>query len=135
VLFQRGSPESNDPDKPKEEKIEPGPTPGPVKAGGVVLWLYERSLSIVLFVLFLLSWLAHAYGGMKEYNSDREFFKEPPVGLVEFMGSSRFWFESFQNWQSEFLSMAAIIVFSIYLRQKGSSQSKPVEAPHSQTSG
>jgi hypothetical protein len=133
VLYQRGSPESKDPDKPEEEKIEPGPKPWAVRRGGVWLWLYERSLSIVLLLLFLLSWLAHGWGGLKEYNSDRQFFHEPPVTLGVYMRSARFWFESFQNWQSEFLSIAAIVVLSIYLRQKGSSQSKPVEAPHSQT--
>ena len=133
VLFQRGSPESRDPDGEEPTEIEPGEKPWAVKKGGVWLTLYRHSLSIALFSLFIVSWLAHAVGGMKAYNHERAFEGDPPVSLGDFMQSSRFWFESFQNWQSEFLSVAVLVILSIYLREDKSSQSKPVEAPHSQT--
>ena len=123
VLFQRGSAESHDPDeKPDPEKPRPD-SPWPVKRGGLWLALYRRSLTLALFALFVLSFLLHAYGGAKEEH----------VGLFAYIGTSKFWFESFQNWQSEFLSVAAMVILSIWLRQAGSPESKPVEAPHSQT--
>lgn len=136
VLFQKGSPDSKDPDNPDEpQEIEKGEKPWPVRKGGVWLWLYERSLAVSLLSLFALSFVLHAWGGMREYNEERQFFHEAPLSLGQFLRSAQFWFQSFQNWQSEFLSIGALIVLSIYLRQKNSSQSKPVEAPHSQTGG
>lgn len=107
--------------------------PAPVKKGGWWLKIYERSFSIALFILFALSWLLHAWGGWKQYNLERSFHNEPAQSLLEFMGSSDFWFQSFQNWQSEFLSVAVLVVLSIYLRQKDSAQSKDVDAPHRMT--
>jgi hypothetical protein len=74
----------------------------------------------------LLSGRAHA-------NAERAAHGEEPIGVLAYLGSARFWFESFQNWQSEFLSVGALIVLSIFLRQRGSAQSKPVSAPHAQT--
>ena len=133
ILFQRGSPESRDPDGEEPTDIEPGETPWPVKKGGIWLALYRHSLSIALFGLFVASWIGHAIGGMKAFNYERAFDHEPPISLGEFMYSSRFWFESFQNWQSEFLSVAGLVILSIYLREDKSSQSKLVAAPHSQT--
>ncbi|MEJ7861431.1 MAG: DUF6766 family protein [Pyrinomonadaceae bacterium] len=107
--------------------------PYPVRRGGLILKLYEYSLSIALFLLFLMSFVLHAVGGAKDYNIQQIQHNEPTVSTLEYMSGSRFWFESFQNWQSEFLSIGLMVVLSIYLRQKGSPESKPVDSPHSDT--
>jgi hypothetical protein len=97
------------------------------------LKLYQNSLSIALFLLFFASFALHGIGGAKEYNEEQAEHGEPEVSTVEFMKTSEFWFQSFQNWQSEFLSIGVMVVFSIFLRQKGSPESKPVDAAHSDT--
>ena len=137
-LFQRGSSESKDPDK--QEKVDEDPrihrqpdSPSPVRRGGWRLRFYEYSLSIALLLLFLVSFAGHAIWGRAEYNDELASHGEPPLSLVEYAGSSRFWFESLQNWQSEFLAVAALAVLGIFLRQRGSPESKPVAAPHSRT--
>ena len=95
--------------------------------------VYKHSLSIALVVLFILSFILHWYGSMKDHNEE-ELLKGGKVETAwEYLGNARLWFESFQNWQSEFLSVLAIVILSIFLRQKGSAQSKPVDAPHSET--
>ena len=136
-LFQKGSAESKDPDEKAPQDAEPDPNkpdaPGPVKRGGLALALYRHSLSIALFALFLMSFVLHAAGGAIEYSREQKMAGEPPVSFGEFIHTSQFWFQSFQNWQSEFLAVIAIVVFSIFLRQHGSAESKPVDAPHSQT--
>jgi hypothetical protein len=81
------------------------------------------------------SFALHALGGHREYSGDQQGHGRPAVSLWGYLASSRFWFESFQNWQSEFLSVAAIVLLSIWLRQRGSPESKPVDAPHSETGG
>lgn len=139
-LFQKGSSESKDPDK-KEEKVDEDPrdaknedAPSPVKKGGLALKLYENSLTITLFLLFLLSFILHAVGGHDEFNKGQmEHGSSATVSVLGYMATSRFWFESFQNWQSEFMSVGALVVLSIFLRQKGSPESKPVASPHSET--
>jgi hypothetical protein len=75
----------------------------------------------------------HALGGLKNENVELVQHGEAPKTLLEYVGSSQFWFESFQNWQSEFLAVFAMVLLSIVLRQRGSTQSKPVAAPHGQT--
>ena len=136
-LFQRGSSESKDPDKKEEVDRDPSPSrrdaPWPVRRGGLVLKLYENSLFITLALIFLVSFALHAAGGVGEYNGDQREHGEPTITFWQYLVSSRFWFESFQNWQSEFLSVAAIVLLSIWLRQRGSPESKPVDAPHSET--
>lgn len=136
-LYQKGSSESKDPDDKNETDREPDPkkkgAPWPVRKGGLILLLYKNSLSIALFLLFALSFVAHFFGSLKHYNLEQGLKKLPTENASEYLGSSKFWFESFQNWQSEFLSVFAIVILSIYLRQKGSAQSKPVDAPHSET--
>jgi hypothetical protein len=130
-LYQKGSPESNDPDNPDEpEPPVTDDSPKPVRQGGWRLWLYERSLSIALLLLFALSMVVHAIGGMHEFNRGQAMVGKPAVSVWEFVASSQFWFESFQNWQSEFLSIAAMVILAIFLRHKGSAESKPVTAPH-----
>ena len=139
ILFQKGSVESKDPEKEKEEvDREPDPNrkdaPWAVKKGGFVLSLYKRSLSIAFILLFAASFIAHAAGGAGVYNAENEEHGDPDrVTVFSYMKTSRFWFESLQNWQSEFLAVLSIVVLSIWLRQQGSPESKPVDAPHSET--
>ena len=138
-LYQKGSAESKDPDKREEVDRDPrkvrdkSDAPWPVRRGGWVLTLYEYSLSIAFFLLFLVSFLLHAVSGRLQYNEEQVLHGAPAVSLGGYMSSSRFWFESFQNWQSEFLAIGCMVVFSIYLRQRGSPESKPVDATHSET--
>lgn len=131
-LFQKGSAESKSLDEPEEVDREPKnhkQAPWPVRKGGIYLALYQNSLSILFATLFAVSFIGHAYGAMKQINEE----EGKSLSLVQTLGENRFWFESLQNWQSEFLSVAAIVFFSIYLRQKGSPESKPVDAPHEET--
>jgi hypothetical protein len=97
------------------------------------LWLYERSLGIVLLLLFALSFIGHAFGGLSDFVEEQVAHGGLPPTLRDYLTSSRFWFESFQNWQSEFLAIAAMVWLSVYLRQRGSPESKPVHAPHDET--
>lgn len=136
-LMQKGSSESKDLDKDEEVDREPSPTrkdaPWPVKKGGWILKVYKYSLTIVLFLLFIASFIAHFYGSLKDENEQLALKGMPLESASDYIGDSRFWFESFQNWQSEFLSVYAIVMLSIYFRQIGSSQSKPVDAPNMET--
>jgi len=136
-LFQKGSAESNDPDASEREaeaKIEDkSKLPAPIRKGGWVLKLYENSLGLSLLALFVVAFLLHASGGAREYSVEQQAHGEPGIGLLAYMGTAQFWFESFQNWQSEFFSIGILVVFSIYLRQKGSPESKPMAATHDDT--
>ncbi|MDV6167147.1 DUF6766 family protein [Flavobacterium sp. DG1-102-2] len=136
-LQQKGSSESKDFDKDEEVDREPDSnrkdTPWPVKKGGLILFLYKHSLTITLLTLFILSFALHFYGSLKDENELALLKGQPLATTGSYISDSRFWFESFQNWQSEFLSVFAIIILSIFLRQKGSPQSKPVDAPHMET--
>ena len=139
-LFQRGSSESKDPDKVGQEEVDREPDPtrrgaaAAVKAGGWRLCLYQNSLSFAFFALFLLSFWLHAIGGVRQHNLEQVLRGKPSnTTLLTFMSGSSFWFQSLQNWQSEFLSVLAIVVLSIFLRQKGSPESKPVDAANDET--
>ncbi len=137
-LFQKGSPESKDPDAPEgsEEEtgeVSPDERPWPVRRGGVALRVYEHSLSLALLLLFVGAFLLHAYGGAREASQEAMEHGEAAVSFVDFLGSAQLWFQSFQNWQSEFLSVATLVALAIFLREKGSPESKPVGAPHGQT--
>ena len=134
-LRQKGAADSKPVDGDSEVDKEPEAhpdAPWPVRRGGVWLALYKNSLSITLFALFFLSFGLHAYGGMVEYNQEQMEHGQQALSLLQFLGSSQFWFQSLQNWQSEFLSIAALVVLSIWLRQHGSPESKPVDAPHAE---
>jgi hypothetical protein len=138
LLYQRGSAESKSPAASEDAEPESSVAgkarpPWPVRRGGWVLKLYAHSLSTALLILFLIAFLIHASGGVRDYNLSQMEHGEPTVTLLQFLGTSQFWFQSFQNWQSEFLGLGSMIVLSIFLRQRGSPESKPVEAPHSQT--
>lgn len=133
-LRQKGSAESRPMDPAlEEERIDDGPTPWPVTMGGWCLKLYGHSLSTVLGLLFLLSFWLHLEGSWRHELEERAVKGELPISLWTHFTDAQFWFESFQNWQSEFLAVFALVVLSIWLRQKDSPQSKPVEAPHVQT--
>jgi hypothetical protein len=139
VLYQKGSPESRRPGV--RELVDADPrdfahledVPWPVRRGGWVLRVYEHSLGLALFLLFAVSWAGHLLGGWLAYAGDQAAHGQPAPSVIEFLGSSRFWFESFQNWQSEFLSVGAMVWLAVYLRQRWSPESKPVHAPHSDT--
>jgi len=138
ILFQRGSAESKDPDKPASQDEDPNlkhgaNTPRPVRTGGISRFLYSYSLGIALALLFILSFLLHLRYSAEDANAEALMHGEPAVPILQHLGSAQFWFESFQNWQSEFLSTAVLVVLSIFLRFKGSPESKPVAAPHSET--
>jgi hypothetical protein len=139
-LRQRGSAESKSFDEPEEvdedpelHREDPG-APGPVRRGGLALALYKHSLSLALLGLFAVSFVAHAVGGARLQNEENALHGSPERWTtLSYMGSSRFWYESLQNWQSEFLAVLAIVTLSIVLRQHGSPESKPVHAPHGAT--
>lgn len=136
-LYQKGSSESKKFDGTDEVDREPDrnkkDAPWPVKKGGFILTLYKHSLTLSLLILFIASYILHFYGSLRHANEEAAWKGEAPQTAGEYIAESRFWFESFQNWQSEFLSVFAIVFLSIYLRQKGSPQSKPVDAPHDET--
>ena len=136
---QKGSAESKKPygeqdvdEDPREHANDPD-APWPVRKGGAILWLYKNSLCLAFLFLFLFSFALHAIGGARHFSEDQVAHGEPAVSTIEFMGTSQFWFESLQNWQSEFLSIAAMVILTIHLRQYGSPESKPVAHPHSKT--
>lgn len=137
-LYQKGSSESKDPDKKKEEvDREPNArrkdVPWPVKKGGFILSVYKHSLCYTLFLLFFLCFGGHWYGSLLDYNHEQTLKGLPTETAIQYLSNSKLWFESFENWQSEFLSVFSLAILSIYFRQKGSPQSKPVDAPHYQT--
>jgi hypothetical protein len=136
-LYQKGSSESKDPDKEEEVDREPNPrkknAPWPVKKGGIWLTIYKHSLCYAFAILFILSFIIHWKGSLRDYNEEQVLKHQPTETSWQYLGNPRFWFESFQNWQSEFLSIFAIVVLSIFLREQYSPQSKPVDAPNSET--
>jgi hypothetical protein len=138
-LFQRGSAESNDPDETsrqneaKPNDCDNSDAPLPVKIGGLARVLYSYSLGIAMALLFVASFVLHLTYSTQAANAEASLHSEAAVSMFAHLGSAEFWFESFQNWQSEFLSTAVIVVLSIFLRFKGSPESKPVAAPHAQT--
>lgn len=136
-LRQKGSSESKPLNKHVPVDRQPvahKDAPWPVKKGGFILFLYKTSLSIAFFLLFFISFAAHAYGSYKSYRAEQKILGKPLEHFTEYLKGSRFWFESFQNWQSEFLAVFSIVVLSIFLRQYGSPESKPVDAAHKENS-
>ena len=138
-LIQKGSSESKDPDKsnpeddlPHQRRGDPS-APWPVHRGGLLLKLYSHSLSIALVSLFLLSFWLHLAGSTRRMNEEAVQHHQPIMAVQETLLEPEFWYESFQNWQSEFLSIAVLLILGIFLREQGSPESKPVAAPHSET--
>lgn len=130
---QQGSSESKpltgESDVDKEPKSHPN-APWPVKKGGLALKLYRNSLSLAFLGLFLFSFAMHAWGSYRAELEDALLKHQPVETVVAFFSGPTFWFESFQNWQSEFLAIASIVILSIWLRQHGSPESKPVDMAH-----
>jgi hypothetical protein len=138
-LFQRGSAESKDPDESAAQDEDPAAKPSdrnaplPVRLGGLARQFYSYSLGLTLAALFLLSFLLHLRYSAEAENVEALTHGLPVQSIWDHLASAQFWFESFQNWQSEFLSTAVLVVLSIFLRFRGSPESKPVAAPHSET--
>ncbi|GAA1866027.1 hypothetical protein GCM10009751_25220 [Myceligenerans crystallogenes] len=141
-LVQRGSPESKQPGDEglgtDEEQLigeyARDDSPAWARVRGLRLWLLSNSLLLVMGTIFLLSWLAQALAGHRVANQESALHGEPAPSLAQYVASPEFWNRTLQNWQSEFLAVAAMVTFSIYLRQRGSSESKPVGIPHHTTS-
>jgi hypothetical protein len=139
-LYQKGSSESKPLNEQAPQDQDPRRVaknrwmPWPVRKGGWALTLYEHSLAIAFFALFFASLALHAVGGAKAFNEEQMQHGEAAISTWRYATTSQFWFESMQNWQSEFIAVAAIIGLSIFLRQRGSSESKAVADPHGKTS-
>jgi hypothetical protein len=138
-LFQKGSSESKPIGKkapqdedPRKHGSNPN-SPWPVRRGGAWLVLYENSLLILFAVLFVASFVGHAIGGAAAYSEEQLEHGGSAIEPLAYIGTSQFWFESFQNWQSEFMVVAVLAGAAVYLRQRGSPESKPVAAPHAET--
>ena len=140
-LVQKGSPESKELGKAgreseKDQKIGPyagQDSPAWARARGVRLWVFSNSLGLVMGLIFLLSWLGQSITGMISYDERQLGDLEDPVSWAGYVTSPDFWNRTLQNWQSELLAVASMAIFAIYLRQRGSSQSKPVGTPHTAT--
>jgi len=137
-LYQKGSAESENPDEPPRDanlaaQARKKSAPALLRMGPSVRWLYAHSLGIVLAILFVITFVLHWIFSARHAAEEAALHGEPAQSTLEYLTSAQLWFESFQNWQSEFLSTAVLIVLAIYLRQAESPESKPVAAPHSQT--
>ena len=140
-LLQRGSPESKELDKAgreSDEKQKVGAyaqqnSPRWAKVGGIRRTVYENSLLIVMGAIWLGTWFAQSVAGHVQYNSDRIGHHLYPVSWVSYLGRPDFWSRTLQNWQSEFLAVGSMAILAVYLRQRGSPESKPVGAPHTST--
>ena len=140
-LVQRGSTESKKvdqagPESDEEQKIGPhaqDDSPKWAKANGLRLWLLSNSLLLVMGSIWLASWFGQSVTGWSVYNAEQIEHEDTTVNWLGYVTSADFWEATLQNWQSEFLAVGSMVIFSVYLRQRGSSQSKPVGAPHSAT--
>jgi hypothetical protein len=140
-LLQRGSPESKQLDQQgresdEEQKVGPHAdeeSPRWAKVSGIRRKIYENSLLLVMGALWLGSWCAQSVTGVTEYNSERLDHHEDPVSWAEYLTRADFWEKTLQNWQSEFLAVGSMAILAVYLRQRGSPESKPVGAPHHAT--
>ncbi len=137
-LVQRGSPESKKPgdegpgtDKEQlvGEHAQPD-SPSWARVRGIRLAIFSNSLLLVMGLVFVLSWLAQSLAGTVVMNSENAEHGQPPISWLEYLATPDFWNRTLQNWQSEFLAVGAMIALSIFLRQRGSAESKPVGAPH-----
>jgi len=140
-LLQRGSPESKELDKAGRESDEQqkvGPhaqqnSPGWAKVAGIRRTLYENSLVLVMTTFWLGTWLAQSLTGATRYNADQLDHQQDPVSWWQYIGTAEFWENTLENWQSEFLAVGSMAILAVYLRQRGSPESKPVGAPHGAT--
>ena len=140
-FLQKGSPESKELGKGGTESDEDqmigeharADSPRWARARGARLWLLSNSLLIVMATIWIGSWFAQAVTGWSDYNSEQLVHGEPALSLWQFIGTAHFWEATLQNWQSEFLAVGSMAVLAIYLRQRGSPESKPVGASHEAT--
>jgi hypothetical protein len=140
-LLQRGSSESKSMDDAGLMSDQSQFVGGYAKEGspawarirGLRQRLYENSLALAMLFCFLGSWAGQSVNGWRAFNHDQLDHKSSPISYGEYVGNADFWDRSLQNWQSEFLAIGAMAVFTIYLRQRGSPESKPVGAPHDAT--
>ena len=137
-LFQKGSAESADPDEPPRDhdlarQAKKSGAPRILSAGRLARALYAQSLGVALALLFVVSFVMHWIFSAREAAAEAALHGAAGPTVLEYLGDAQLWFESFQNWQSEFLSTAVLVVLSIFLRQRESPESKAVAAPHSQT--
>jgi hypothetical protein len=140
-LVQRGSVESKKPEETGTESDEdqkvgvhaPPDAPRSAWTGGFRTAVFSRSLGIVMGLIFLASWLAQSLAGTASYNQQQLAQREDAVSWLSYLATSDFWNRTLQNWQSEFLAVGSMAVLSVYLRQRGSPESKPVGAPHAAT--
>jgi hypothetical protein len=140
-LVQRGSPESKKPGdeglgSDEEQKVGPhadDDSPPWARARGIRRVVFSNSLLLAMGTIFLLSWLAQSLAGTVVMNADNAEHGQPAITWLEYLGSPDFWNRTLQNWQSEFLAVGTMIAFSIFLRQRGSSESKPVGTPHEES--
>jgi hypothetical protein len=140
-LVQRGSTESKvpgreglEPDKDQKVGAHAGQdSPRWARVGGARTWIYSQSLLIVMGVIFFASWFAQSVSGWSVFNQDAMDHKEHAITWVQYLGSSDFWQDTLQNWQSEFLAVGSVAIFTVFLRSRGSAQSKPVGEAHEKT--
>jgi hypothetical protein len=141
-LIQRGSNESKPPENAgleSEQQQRLGRWAGPTSPrwarfhGGFRRWLYSNSLLLVMITIFLLSWFGQSVTGWTKFNDEQRQHDEPTVSWTGYLAKPDFWEDTLQNWQSEFLAVGTMAVFTIYLRQRGSPESKPVGAAHDET--
>jgi membrane protein implicated in regulation of membrane protease activity len=140
-LLQRGSPESKPLDKTGRESDEEQlvgehareDSPRWAKVDGLRRKLYENSLVLVMGIIWLGSWFAQSLTGLNKYNAERLSHQQDTLSWPGYLGSSDFWETTLQNWQSEFLAVASMSILAVYLRQRGSPESKPVGASHEHT--
>jgi hypothetical protein len=140
-LVQKGSSESKEPGKEgteSDEEQQVGPysdrtSPAWARVGGVRTALFSRSLGVLMGALFLLTWAASAIAGWAAFNSEQLGQRQDPVSFGGYLAEAEFWNRSFQNWQSEMLAVGSMAIFAVYLRQRGSPESKPVGVAHADT--
>ena len=140
-FVQRGSPESKKLgreglESDRDQKLGPHATSRSPRWAGIGGWrtaIYSHSLLIVMGLVFFGSWFAHSVTSWSAFNADQLEHHEQTLSWFSFIGSSTFWEQTLQNWQSEFLAVGSFAVFTIYLRQRGSPESKPVGSPHDVT--
>ena len=140
-LLQRGSPESKELGKAgleSDQAQKVGPyaqqnSPRWAKVEGIRRTLYENSLLLVMGTIWIGTWFAQSVTGVAQYNTERLGHQEDPVGWSAYVTTPDFWERTLQNWQSEFLAVGSMAILAVYLRQRGSPESKPVGAPHTAT--
>src|SRR3712207_4278840 len=130
--FQSKAGRESDEDRRVGEHADPA-SPRWAKVAGLRRTIYENSLVIVMAAIWIGTWLAQSLTGVTEYNTDRLDHQEAPVSWVEYLTRPDFWEKTLQNWQSEFLAVGSMAILAVYLRQRGSPESKPVGAPHHST--